>query len=406
LFYFLFCFFRVTFASFAQRKLLCTYPVILIIEEHNMDFDFTEDHEQLRDAVRRYIDKSYTFDRRRAIVKGGGFDRAAYTALAELGLTGLCISEAQGGMGMGSIESMVVMEELGRGIALEPLAQTLVCGVMLEAFASDAIKAAWLPSMASGEKIVALAVQERAARYSIAKIEGKAAVAGKEYTLNAIKNIVVAGDYADAYIVSALLDGAPALFMVERSAQGVSAQGHGCQDGSRAATVSFVNAPAQLITKDGAAALQLAQDCGIANTCAYAVGVMDKAIAVTADYMNTRKQFNVTLSTFQALRHRIADVKMQLELARSMSYFVNMKLGSPAPERSRAASQAKVQLGQSMRFVGQQAVQLHGGIGVTDEYIVSHYFKTLTQLEMSCGDTLHHVGEVSSRMQETAGVFA
>ena len=371
-----------------------------------MDFDFTEDHEQLRDAVRKYIDKSYTFERRRSIVDAGGFDRSAYTALAELGLTGLCISEANGGMGLGPVESMIVMEELGRGIALEPLAQTLVAGVLLQAFAPDAIKSVWLPAMAGGEKIVALATQERTARYSLAKIEGKAVVAGIEYALSAIKNIVIAGDHADAYIVSALLDGAPALFMVERSAQGVSAQGHGCQDGSRAATVSFVNAPAQLITKGGAAALQLAQDCGIANTCAYAVGVMDKTIAVTADYMNTRKQFNATLSTFQALRHRIADVKMQLELARSMSYFVNMKLGSPAPERSRAASQAKVQLGHSMRFVGQQAVQLHGGIGVTDEYIVSHYFKTLTQLEMSFGDTLHHLGEVSNRMQETAGVFA
>jgi alkylation response protein AidB-like acyl-CoA dehydrogenase len=371
-----------------------------------MDFEFTEDHESLRDAVRRYIDKSYTFDRRRAIVDAGGFDRSAYNALAELGLTGLCISEANGGMGMGPVESMIVMEELGRGIALEPLAQTLICGVLLEAYAADAIKSDWLPHMASGEKIVALAVQERAARYSMAKIEGKAVLVAKEYILNAIKNIVIAGDYADAYIVSALLDGAPALFIVERSAAGVSTHGHGCQDGSRAATVSFVNTSAQLITKDGAAALQLAHDCGIANTCAYAVGVMDKTIAVTADYMNTRKQFNATLSTFQALRHRIADAKMQLELARSMSYFCNMKLGSPAPERSRAAAQAKVQLGMSMRFVGQQCVQLHGGIGVTDEYIVSHYFKTLTQLEMSFGDTLHHLGEVSSRMQDTAGVFA
>jgi alkylation response protein AidB-like acyl-CoA dehydrogenase len=376
------------------------------IKEMHMDFDFTEDHEQLRDAVRKYIDKSYTFDRRRAIVDAGGFDRSAYTALAELGLTGLCISEANGGMGMGPVESMIVMEELGRGIALEPLAQTLVCGVLLQSYAPDAIKAAWLPQIASGEKIVALATQERTARYSMQKIEGKVVLAGKEYALSAIKNIVIAGDHANAYIVSALLDGAPALFLVESSAVGVSTQGHSLQDGSRAATVSFVNTPAQLITRDGASALQLAQDCGIANTCAYAVGVMDKTVAVTAEYMNTRKQFNTTLSTFQALRHRIADVKMQLELARSMSYFVNMKLGSPAPERSRAASQAKVQLGQSMRFVGQQAVQLHGGIGVTDEYIVSHYFKTLTQLEMSCGDTLHHLGEVSSRMQETAGVFA
>jgi alkylation response protein AidB-like acyl-CoA dehydrogenase len=371
-----------------------------------MDFEFSEDHVSLRDAVRRYIDKVYTFEHRRAIVAKGGFDRAAYHALAELGLTGLCISDENGGMGMGPVESMIVMEELGRGIALEPLSQTLIAGVVLQAFAPAALQGAWLPSLASGEKIVALALQERSARYQYAKIQAKADVALAGYSLNATKNIVVAGDHADAFIVSALLDGQPALFLVERQASGVSTRGYGCQDGSRAADVILNNAPAQLITKDGMAALQLAQDCGVANTCAYAVGVMDKTVAVTAEYMNTRKQFNTTLASFQALRHRIADVKMQLELARSMSYFVNMKLGSPALERSRAAAQAKVQLGNSMRFVGQQAVQLHGGIGVTDEYIVSHYFKTLTQLEMSWGDTLHHLGEVSAHMQETAGVFA
>jgi alkylation response protein AidB-like acyl-CoA dehydrogenase len=371
-----------------------------------MNFEFTEDHESLRDAVRRYIDKVYTFEHRRAIVAKGGFDRSAYASLAELGLTGLCISDAHGGMGMGPVESMIVMEELGRGIALEPLAQTLICSVLLEAFAPEAIKQAWLPAMASGEKIVVLAHQERKARYDIKKCESKAASPPAGYTINAIKNIVSVGDLADAFIVPSMLDGKLALFLVERTGTGVSTRGYGCQDGSRAADVMLTNALAQLITKDGEAALQLAQDCGIANTCAYAVGVMDKTIAVTADYMNTRKQFNAILSTFQALRHRIADVKMQLELARSMSYFCNMKLGSPADQRSRAASQAKVQLGQSMRFVGQQCVQLHGGIGVTDEYIVSHYFKTLTQLEMSFGDTLHHLGEVSSRMQDTAGVFA
>lgn len=371
-----------------------------------MDFEFTEDHESLRDAVRRFIDKVYTFEHRRAIVAQGGFDRAAYSSLAELGLTGLCIDDAYGGMGMGPVESMIVMEELGRGIALEPLAQTLICSVLLENFAPDSIKQAWLPGMASGEKIVVLASQERKARYDFKKCEANATLAVTGYALSATKNIVSIGDHADALIVPAMLDGKLVLFLVERTANGVSTKGYGCQDGSRAADITLANALALLITTDGQAALQLAQDCGIANTCAYAVGVMDKTIAVTADYMNTRKQFNATLSTFQALRHRIADVKMQLELARSMSYFVNMKLGNPAAERSRAAAQAKVQLGNSMRFVGQQCVQLHGGIGVTDEYIVSHYFKTLTQLEMSFGDSMHHLGEVSARMQDTAGVFA
>ena len=132
---------------------------------------------------------------------------------------------------------------------------------------------------------------------------------------------------------------------------------------------------------------------------------MDKLVAITVDYMNTRKQFNATLSSFQALRHRIADVKMQLELARSMSYYATLRLGDPAPRRRQAIAQAKVQVGNAARFVGQQCIQLHGGIGVTDEYIASHYFKRLTMIEMQFGDTLHHLGEVSARMQDTAGAL-
>ncbi|MDH5205861.1 MAG: acyl-CoA dehydrogenase family protein, partial [Hylemonella sp.] len=189
-------------------------------------------------------------------------------------------------------------------------------------------------------------------------------------------------------------------------AQGVATRGYGTQDGSRAADLALDHAPAQLVSVEGLTALEHAVDIGIAAVCAEAVGVMDQTLAVTLDYMNTRKQFGVAIASFQALRHRAADMKMQLELARSMSYYASLKLNAPTEERRRAMARAKYQLGQSMRFVGQQAVQLHGGIGVTDEYIVSHYFKKLTQLELSFGDSLHQLGEVSARMQETAGVFA
>lgn len=371
-----------------------------------MDFDFSDDQEQLRDAVRKYVDKGYAFERRRAAEKAGGFDRAAYTELAELGLTGLYVPEDDGGMGMGPIEGMVVMEELGRGIVLEPLAQALIAGAVIAGYADAATKAAWLPGVASGEKLVVLAYQERSSRYALDAIEGKAHQAPGGYVLNATKSIVTAGDQADAYLVSAKVNSVMGLFLVERESAGVSTRGYGTQDGSRAAEVTFKNAPATLITTQGLAALEHAVDIGIAATCAEAVGVMDKTMALTAEYLNTRKQFGVAISSFQALRHRAADMKMQLELARSMSFYASLKLNAPAPERRAALARAKYQLGQSMRFVGQQAVQLHGGIGVTDEYIVSHYFKKLTQLEMSFGDSLHHLGEVSSRMQDTAGVFA
>lgn len=371
-----------------------------------MDFNFTDDQEQLRDAVRKWVDRSYGFERRSGIVKAGGFDRAAYGELAELGLAGLYVAEEHGGMGMGPVEAMVVLEELGRGIVLEPLAQTLIASGVLGGYAPDAVKSQWLPKIAAGEALVVLAQQERKARYRLDQCETQATQSGKGWKLSGDKSIVPAGDQADGFLVPAKADGRIALFLVERQGQGVTTRGYPTMDGGRAAEVSLRDASATLVTQDGLPALEHAIDIGIACTCAEAVGVIDKTMQLTAEYMNTRKQFGVTLATFQALRHRMADMKMQQELARSMSYYASLKLNAPAEERRRAMARAKYQLGVSMRFVGQNSVQLHGGIGVTDEYVGSHYFKKLTQLELAFGDTLHHLGEVSERMQDTAGVFA
>lgn len=374
-----------------------------------MNFDFTDDQEQLRDAVRKWVDKAYTFEHRRSVEKSGGFSKEIYAELAGLGLTGLYISEEDGGLGMGPVEGMVVMEELGRGIVMEPFAQTLIASGLLSGYAPSAIKADWLPKIAAGEALVVLAHQERAARYNLNVCAAKAIktnAAGDKYALTAIKSIVPVGDMADAFLVPAMLDGKMAVFLVERAATGVTTRGYGTQNGGRAAELTLANAPAELVTLDGLTALEHAVDIGIAATCAEAVGAMDKTVAITAEYMNTRKQFGVVISSFQALRHRMADVKMQLELARSMSYYASLKLNAPVAERRAAMARAKYQLGNSMRFVGQQAVQLHGGIGVTDEYIISHYFKHLTQLEIAFGDTMHQLGEVANRMQDTAGVFA
>jgi alkylation response protein AidB-like acyl-CoA dehydrogenase len=371
-----------------------------------MDFNFSDDQEQLRDAVRKWVDKGYSFERRRAIERDGGFSREAWNELAELGLGGLYIGEDDGGLGMGPVAGMIVMEELGRGIVLEPFAQTLIAGAVLSGYGSADIKGNWLPRIAGGQAIVVLAYQERKARYRLEVCDAKASKSGGGWTVTGAKGLVPAGDQADAYLVPAQVEGKIALFLVERSASGVEAKGYGTQDGSRAAEVVFDKAAATLLTLDGLAALEHAVDIGIAATCAEAVGAMDKTMALTVEYMNTRKQFGVTIASFQALRHRVADMKMQLELARSMSYYVTLKLNAPAAERRQAAARAKYQLGVSMRFVGQNSVQLHGGIGVTDEYAGSHYFRKLTQLEMSFGDSLHHLGEVSARMQDTAGVFA
>jgi hypothetical protein len=328
-----------------------------------------------------------------------------YRELAELGLTGLYIPDDFGGMGMGPVEGMVVMEELGRGIVMEPLAHALIAGATLNAYAPQEVKSSWLPRIASGEVLAVLAHIERKARWRLDVCETQAVKSGEAWTLKGAKSIVPAGDQAEALIAPAVVNGKIALFLVERGER-AGTRGYVTQDGSRAAEATFDSAPATLITLDGLAALEYAVDIGIAATCAEAVGAMDKTMDLTVEYLNTRKQFGVTLSTFQALRHRVADMKMQLELARSMSYYASLKLNAPADERQRAMARAKYQLGVSMRFIGQQSVQMHGGIGVTDEYIGSHYFKKLTQLELTFGDTLHHLGEVSARMQDTAGVFA
>lgn len=375
-----------------------------------MDFDFTEDQQALRDAVRRFVAKDYTFERRTQIARNGGFDRASWEGLAGLGLTALAVPEAHGGLGFGAVEAMVVMEELGRGLVLEPIAQGALIAPALLARAPGELQTAWLPRIAGGEALVVLAHQEAKSRYRLNQVATRA-VDGR---LTGVKSLVPAGDVADAYIVPARVDGADdaaqgvALYLVERAAPGVHTRAYSLYDGSRAAEVHFDNTPAQLIAgpEQGLALLELATDTGIAAQAAEAVGVMETYLAMTVDYLNTRKQFGVAIASFQALRHRAADVKMQLELARSMNYYATLRLGDAPAVRRRALSQAKVQLGQSMRFVGQQCTQMHGGIGVTDEYAGSHYFKRLTVMEMQWGDTLHHLGEVSARMQDTAGVFA
>jgi alkylation response protein AidB-like acyl-CoA dehydrogenase len=377
-----------------------------------MDFDFSDDQESLRDAVRRWVDKGFGFERRHGIAKAGGATRAVYGELAELGLTGLAVPEAHGGMGFGAIEAMVVAEELGRGLVNAPFAQGALIAPTLLSAAPEALQAAWLPRVADASALVVLAHQERAARYRLDHVTTRATESAAGWTLSGSKSLVPAGDEADAFIVPARIAGAVdaregiALFLVQRDAQGLGLRGYPTQDGARAAELTLADTPAALITRDGIDTLEHAVDAGIAALCAEAVGVMDKLVGVTVEYMNTRKQFGVVISSFQALRHRIADVKMQLELGRSMSYYASLKMGEPAAARRRAIAQAKYQLNQSVRFVGQQCIQLHGGIGVTDEYIASHYFKRLTMIEMQFGDSHFQLGEVSTRMQDSAGVFA
>jgi alkylation response protein AidB-like acyl-CoA dehydrogenase len=378
-----------------------------------MDFDFSDDQEMLRDSVQRWTERGYGFERRRGIVQAGGFAREAWQEIADLGLLGLQVPEQHGGMAFGPVDAMVVMQELGKALVVEPYAPVALVATSLLAAGDGEAAAPWLGGIASGEKIVVLAHQERGARYRLAQVETRAERGDGGWRLSGRKIVVPAAGHADAFIVPARVSGAGddaggiGLFLVS-AGDGVEVTAYVTQDGAASGDVRFNGAAAVELMPAGAAfgALERALDVGIAALAAEAVGAMDRLVEITVEYMNTRKQFGVTIATFQALRHRIADVKMQLELARSMSYYATLKLNEAEPQRRRALSQAKVQLGQSMRYVGQQCIQLHGGIGVTDEYIASHYFKRLTVMEMTFGDTLHHLGEVAARMEDTAGVFA
>jgi len=371
-----------------------------------MDFDCSDDQEMLRDSVGRWVEKGYGFEQRRGIVKAGGFSRDAWNGIAGLGLMGLVVDEEHGGLGLGAVDAMVVMEALGRGLVVEPYAAVALVATRVLADAEGG--GAWLGKIAGGDAIVVLASEERRSRYRLDRIETRAEGSGSDATLTGRKIVVPAGAEADAFLVTAKAAGTLGVYLVEKGAAGLAVEPYLSQDGAAAADLVLTQTPAALLLSGDAAtqALEHAIDHGIAAICAEAVGAMDALVALTVEYMNTRKQFGVAIASFQALRHRIADVKMQLELARSMSYFATLKLGEPAAARRRAISQAKVQLGHSMRFVGQQCIQLHGGIGVTDEYAAGHYFKRLTAIEMTFGDTMHHLGEVSERMQDTAGVFA
>ena len=377
-----------------------------------MDFDFTDEQDQLRDAVQRWVEKGFGFERRHALAKAGGFTRPVLGELADLGLAGLVVPEAHGGMGFGPVEAMVVMEELGRGLVNAPYAAAALASPCLLAAAPEAVQADWLPKIASGEALVVPAQLERGARYRLNHVATQASREGDGWQITGHKSVVAAADEADAFIVSARLSGDAdsaagiGLFIVERHAAGVEVRGYPTQDGARAGEVVLEAAPATLVCEDALATLELAQDVTIAAACAEGVGAMDKLLAITVEYMNTRKQFGTTLASFQALRHRIADVKMQLELARSMSYYASLKLGEAAPVRRRAIAQAKYQLGQSMRFVGQPCIQLHGGTGATDGHAGSPYCPRPPLLALTVGDSLRQLGEVSARMQDTAGVFA
>jgi pimeloyl-CoA dehydrogenase small subunit len=374
-----------------------------------MDFTLTDEQRLLKDSVERLLADRYGFDaRQRFMTEPAGWSAAMWRAYAELGLLGLPFDERDGGIGGGPVETMIVMEAIGRALALEPfLATVVISGGLLRRGGSDALRASLVPQIAAGDLRIAFAHAERQARYDLADVAVTARRDGGDYVLDGAKSLVIHGDSADKLIVSARLSGnrrdrdGIGLFVVDAAAPGLSRRGYPTVDGLRAAEVTLSGVRVSgdgVLGEPGAAFPLIAQavDAAIAALAAEAVGAMAALHEMTVDYLKTRKQFGVPIGSFQVLQHRAADMVIALEQARSMAMFATMMAEEPDPaERRKAIAAAKVQIGRSARFVGQQAIQLHGGIGMTMEYKAGHYFKRLTMIDTLFGDADHHLAELA-----------
>jgi pimeloyl-CoA dehydrogenase small subunit len=375
----------------------------------SMDFSFTDEQRLLKDSVERLLADRYSFEARQRFMKEpAGWSRELWHRYAELGLLGLPFEEKHGGIGGGPVETMIVMEAFGRALALEPFFATVVLGGgLLRLGATEAMRAALIPKIVAGDLLLAFAHMERQSRYDLADVATTARRDGAHYVLDGAKSLVIHGDCADKLIVSARLAGdrrdrdGIGLFVVDADAAGVSRRGYPTVDGLRAAEVVLSGVRVgteRILGEPGEAFPLIAQvvDAAIAALAAEAVGAMAAMHESTVEYLKTRKQFGVSIGNFQVLQHRAAEMLIALEQARSMALFATMMAEEPnATERRKAIAAAKVQIGRSGRFVGQQAVQLHGGIGMTMEYKVGHYFKRVTTIDTLFGDADHHLAELA-----------
>ena len=376
-----------------------------------MDFDFTEEQRLLQDSVDRLLADHYTFDKRKAyLAEPEGWSRTLWAQYAELGLLGLPFAEEHGGFGGGGIETMLVMQALGRVLALEPyLATVVLAGTALRLAGNAAQQAALLPQLAEGKLVLAFAHGERQARYDLSDVLTTAKPKGSGWGIDGAKSVVAHGDSADRLIVSARISGdrgdmdGISLFLVDANANGVARHAYRLRDGTGAAEIALsgveVGAGA-LLGEVGKAfpVIERVAEAGIAATSAEAVGAMETMQAMTLEYLKTRQQFGRPIGDNQALQHRATEMFVALEQGRSMAMLAAMMVDeADAAERQRNIAMAKVGVGQAARFVSQNAVQLHGGIGMTEEYAVGHYFRRVMVIEHTFGDTAHHLSRLAEQ---------
>jgi alkylation response protein AidB-like acyl-CoA dehydrogenase len=369
-----------------------------------MDVQFTEEQELLQSSVQRLLRDQYGFDARRKIMAtDDGWSRKHWQAFAELGLCAAPFAESSGGLGGGPLATMIVMKEFGRNLVVEPYVETVVlAGGLIEEFGSPAQREAFLPGIMEGKSIWTLAWAEARSRYDFNRVATTARRQGDKFILNGAKSAVVAAPWADHLIISARTSGAPgdrdgvSLFVVDRRSAGLHLQDFKTIDGRRAAelTLEDVGVPASDMLGaegEGVAALEACRNRAIAALCSEAVGAMTELNAATLDYSKTRKQFGVPIGSFQVLQHRMVDMLIALEESVSLTQHLNLTLAAGESYGAKLASGAKSKVGDAARFVAEQAVQLHGGMGMSDELNVGHYFKRIASINIQFGDPTYHL---------------
>ena len=362
-----------------------------------MNFDYNEEQQLLADSVRRFFSKDYDFETRKKIVSSKeGWSPKVWSTLAEMGLTGLPFSPDHGGFGGGAVDLMGVMEAAGDALLLEPYLPTLMAGRLVANTGSDAQKKAILPALVEGKLKLAFAHTEKGARYNLAKVSATAKKAGAGWQITGEKVVVLGAGAADKIVVSAKTEKGLSLFIVTEK----KTNEYVTLDEQRAGDLVFSGTPGELLGAEGKAleAIEEAVDFGTALICAEAVGAMKFACDTTLEYLKTRKQFGVPIGTFQALQHRMVDMYVATEQARSMACLAASKVDSPADarDRARAVSAAKIKIADNARMVSQESIQLHGGMGMTEELKVSHTFRRLTMIAQQFGDADHHLARFAS----------
>ena len=374
-----------------------------------MDFSFTEEQALLQDTVQRFIQNNYEFEARQKLIKTEeGFSRENWSSFAELGWLALPYAEETGGFGGTAVETMIVMEEFGKGLVVEPYVTTVImAGSIIEAGGVPAQKEGVLSEIMAGTALAAVAYVEPQARFNLADVTTSAVQKGEGYILNGFKGVVMGGPSADVLIVPARTSGDQrdaagiTLFLVDIRANGISRRDYPTIDGSRASEITLdnVHLGAQDVVGDigdGLALLQVGINNGILAVCAEAVGAMEVLYKTTVEYCKTREQFGQPIGKFQVLQHRMVDMFMEHEQAKSLLYMAAIRMSEGnETEARKAISALKVQVGKGGRFVGQNAIQLHGGMGMTDELNVGHYFKRITAIETLFGNADFHLQQYS-----------